>query len=46
MAESINDKQKDTIKDAVQRAVPHQKITLKTADAVGILLWAIERGRS
>ena len=34
---------KNKIKDTVQRRFPDHKITLATADALGILLWAIDK---
>jgi len=35
---------KRAIRDEMQRRHPHLKVTLKTADALGILSWAMRRG--
>lgn len=37
---------KNKIKDTVQRRFPDLKVTLATADALGILLWALEYKKS
>ena len=35
---------KKAIKEEVQRRFPHLKVTLYTADALGILIWATQQG--
>ena len=35
---------KNAIKDAVARRFPHLRVTLSTADALGVLWWAMRRG--
>jgi len=34
---------KNAIKDAVARRFPHLRVTLSTADALGVLWWAMQR---
>lgn len=41
--ESAKTERKRMIRDAMGRRYPHLRVTLKTADALGILTWAMER---
>jgi len=43
LAAKAKQERKNTIKERMQRLYPHLKVTLATADALGILTWAINQ---